>query len=157
MDTFKPPYAPEFDRLLGKLAQHTGNADAEANQKLLHTIFRFIRRHASFEEAIKFNDMLPLPLKALFLDGWNIKLSGNQPIKNIDELAEAVVKYSDDTISSPTEARQSFRKVIAFLSGFTTRNQMQESLSFLPPEFRSLLMKDPDLHYARPDTCVWLS
>jgi len=155
MDTL--PYAPELDRLLGKLAQHTGNSDAEANQKLLQTIFRFIRRYASFEEAIKFNDMLPLPLKALFLDGWNIKLSGNKSVKNIDELAEAVVKYSDDTISSPAEARQSFRKVIAFLSGFTTRNQLQASLSFLPTEFRSLLMKDPDLHYARPDTCVWLS
>jgi uncharacterized protein (DUF2267 family) len=157
MDTLKSPYAPEFDRLLGKLAQHTGNPDTKANQRLLQTIFRFIRGHASFEDAIKFNDVLPLPLKALFLDGWNVKLSSNKPVKNIDELAEAVVKYSDNTIKSPAEARQSFRKVIAFLSGFTTRNQLQESLSFLPSEFRSLLMKDPDLHYARPDTCVWLS
>ena len=157
MDTIKSPLVAEFDRLLGKLALHTGNPDTKANRKILQTVFRVIRRHASFEEAIKFNDMLPLPLKALFLDGWNIKPSNNKSLKSMDEFAEAMVKHGGKTITSPIEARQTFRQVLAFLGSFTTHNQMQNSLSFLPADFRSLLMKDPDMHYARPDTCVWLS
>lgn len=157
MKAIESPFAAELDRLLGKLAQYTGYPDYNTNRKYLQTIFRVIREHASFEEAIKFNDMLPLPLKALFLDGWNIQLARYQPFKSIDDLAEAVVEYSDHAVGSPTEARQLLRKVLTFLSQFTSPNQMSEGLSFLPVEFRSLLLRDPDIRYARPDTCIWLS
>lgn len=157
MKAIESPFAAELDRLLGKLAQHTGYPDPDTNRKYLQTIFRVIRKHASFEEAIKFNDMLPLPLKALFLDGWNIQLARHKPLRSIDDLAESVVEYSNHAVGSPTEARQLLRKVLTFLSQFTSPNQMGESLSFLPVGFRSLLMKDPDLKYARPDTCIWLS
>lgn len=156
MTTSEAPLTTELSQLLHQLAIHIGYSDS-ASAHHLQTIFRVIRQHSSFENAIKFNDMLPLPLKALFLDEWHTLHEVGKPFKSTNQLALAVVQESNGTIHSSDEARQLIRKVLTFLGQLASPQQMKEGLSFLPSEFRSLLVRDPSLKYAYSDACIWLS
>ncbi|WKN43861.1 DUF2267 domain-containing protein [Tunicatimonas pelagia] len=157
METSEAHSSHDLDDLLNKLSLHTGHSDLAENYHHLKVIFDVIRQHASFEEAVKFNEMLPLPFKAIFLDGWQISSRESRSFKSIDQVAEIVVRQSDHTLSTVTEARQLLRKVFTFLGQQTSPGQMREGLSFLPSEFRALLLQDPNLRYTYSDTCIWLS
>ncbi|MEM9834336.1 MAG: DUF2267 domain-containing protein [Bacteroidota bacterium] len=147
----------ELNSLLKNLSQHTGYPEPSENYQYLKIIFDVIRQHSTFEESIKFNEMLPLPLKAIFLDGWHIP-SGDVPrFENMNHLAQIVVERSNHSISSIAQARQLLRKVFAFLGQYATPTQRRDGFSFLPSEFRVLLLQDPGLKYAYSDTCIWLS
>lgn len=157
MKKTEPSFVAEQDRMLQKLSEYAGHSDPDLTRQNLMSVFRVIRTHASFEHSLQFIEILPLPFKMLFLDEWRIQASATQSLRSIDEFAEAVVRSSHNLIATPTEARQLLYKVFTFLGQFSTRTQMQSGLSFLPPEFRALLITDPTLKYQYSDTCIWLS
>ncbi len=157
METSNTHPSYDLDYLLNKFSLHTGNSDPTENYQYLKVVFDVIRQNTSFEEAIKFNDMLPLPFKAIFLDGWHISYGTNPSLNNINQLAEMMMAKSGQRLSNAAEARQLLRKVFAFLGQLTSPSQIKEGLSFLPEEFRSLVLQDPGFRYAYSDTCIWLS
>ncbi|MEQ9440900.1 MAG: DUF2267 domain-containing protein [Cyclobacteriaceae bacterium] len=151
------PFVAELDQLLHKLTLSTGYADSRTLQKHLKFVFQVIRERVSFEESIKFIDLLPISFKALFLDEWHIHTTSPKPLQGMDDFAQAIVQASGHMIASPTEARQLLRQVFTFFGQFASPDQMKEGLAFLPQEFHSLLMNDPSLKYSYSDTCIWLS
>ena len=147
----------ELDHLLNKLSLHTGCADLAENYQYLKVTFDVIRKYTSFEDAIKFNEILPLPFKAIFLDGWQVSSGKKKSFESIDQMAEKIVQHSDGSIATTTEARRVLRKVFALLGQLTSSHQRVEGFSVLPKEFRSLLSQDPGSRFAYSDACIWLS
>ena len=156
MKNLKLNSSTELDSLHQQLSAHTGYTSPTDNYRHLKIIFDVIRQYSSFEEAIKFNEILPLPFKAIFLDAWHIPSGDRQSFESIEQLAEVIAQHEYSDLST-ADARQLLRKVFTFLGYFTPPKRMQEGLSFLPSEFRSLLLHDPSLRYAYSDTCIWLS
>nr|WKN36891.1 DUF2267 domain-containing protein [Tunicatimonas sp. TK19036] len=157
MKTSEHNFIAELDRILGKLASDLGDIPPRTAHKYLKTIFLVIRQRAYFEESLKFIEILPVPVKAMFLDGWQIQEIAPRPFRNMDDFAETVVRSSNRAIANPLQARQLLRKVFTFFGQLTSQEQMKEGLSFLPNDFHALLMSDPSLKYQYSDTCIWLS
>lgn len=122
------------------------------------TVFRVVRDRASFEQSLRFLEMLPLPLKVIFLNDWHITPHAPDPIHSLDEWAEAVQRAERRyPLRSRAEARRAVRAVVEALHAQVDSDRLYDSLSFVSPELRDQLLGSRSNGYHYHDTCIWLS
>ena len=154
-----PAYSAQLDELIRDVAQRANYPnDDERALSHLRTVFRVVRNRTSFEQSLRFLEMLPVPMKAIFLNDWHIVPQAPAPIRTIDELADEVCKHEKQhLIRDRAEARRILRAIFTVLSRNTSRDAISDGLSFVSPETRAQLIKDHRERYHYSDTCIWLS
>ena len=102
--------------------------------------------------------MLPVALKAVFLNDWHIAPRAPVPISSLDELAEAVRQQEQNhTMRDQAEALRVVRAIFDELASIVSPNTLLEGLDFLPASARSQLVGSSPATYQYSDTCIWLS
>ena len=147
------------DELIHDIAQRA-HYDDDDERALSHirTVFRVIRHRASFEQSLRFLEMLPMPFKAIFLNDWHIALQPPAPITNMDEFADEMLRYEQQHVMPDrTEARRVLRAIFGGLSHTVGSDLLRNSLDFVTLEVRAQLLEDQPERYHYADTCIWLS
>lgn len=154
-----PPPSASIAELISDIAQQADCPhDDERILSHLRTIFRVIRTRASFEQALRFLEMLPLPLKVTFLNDWHIVPHPSRPIESLDEWADEIQRNEQQhPIHDREEARRVLRAIFSVLNRKVNKDTLYRSLSFVSPEVRAQLTEAPSERYHYSDTCIWLS
>lgn len=154
-----PNYLSQLDEFIRKVARRANYFnDDERALSHLRTVFRVVRNRSSFEQSLRFLEMLPVALKVVFLNDWHITPRAPAPINSLDELAEAVRQHEQNhTMRDREEALRVLRAVFAELASTCSPDALRDGLSFLPLSVRSQLVEAPAATYQYSDTCIWLS
>lgn len=157
--TQSSPYATQLDELIHKVAQRANYPnDDERALSHLRTVFRVVRNRASFEQSLRFLEILPVSLKAIFLNDWHIVPQSPVLITSIDEFADEVCQREQQhLIRDRAEARDILRGVFGVLSQYASGDTLHDGLSFIAPDVRDQLVKAQPERYHYADTCIWLS
>ena len=154
-----PKYSEQLDAFIRKVA-HRANYFNDDERALSHlrTVFRVVRNRSSFEQSLRFLEMLPVALKVIFLNDWHIAPRTPTPISSLDELADAVRQHErNHTMRDQAEALRVLRAIFDELASIVSPDSLHEGLSFLPASARSQLVRSSSATYQYSDTCIWLS
>ena len=155
------PTRSSSDELVQAIARQVNCADDDERiLSHLRTVFRVIRNRASFEQSLRFLEMLPMPFKITFLNDWHIVPHAPSLIRSLDEWADEVLRHEQlHPMQNRTEARRILLAIFAVLGKTIDRDTLHGSLGFVAPEVRIQLLKEQDQpeRYQYADTCIWLS
>ena len=159
LPTQPSPYAAQLDELIHEVAQQANYPnDDERALSHLRTVFRVVRNRTSFEQSLRFLEILPVSLKAIFLNDWHIVPQSPTPIRSMNDFADEVCQHEQQhLIRDQTEARAILRAIFTVLSQHASGDALHDGLSFIAPEVRDQLTKDHPERYHYADTCIWLS
>ena len=152
-----PKYSAQLDAFIRKVAQRANYVnDDERALSHLRTVFRVVRNRSSFEQSLRFLEMLPVALKIIFLNDWRIAPRAPFPINSLDELADAVRQHEQNhPMRDQAESVGVLRAIFAELASIVSPDSLHEGLGFLPASARSQLVSTATYQYS--DTCIWLS
>ena len=152
-----PRYSAQLDEFIHKVARRANYSnDDERALSHLRTVFRVVRNRSSFEQSLRFLEMLPVALKVIFLNDWHITPRAPVPIGSLDELADAVRQHEQNhPVRNQEEALRVLRAIFDELASLVSYDTMHDGLDFLPASARSQLVGTPPYQYS--DTCIWLS
>ncbi len=153
-----PKYSAQLDEFIRKVAQRANYFnDDERALSHLRTVFRVVRNRSSFEQSLRFLEMLPVALKVIFLNDWHIVPGAPVPVSGLDELADAVLQHERSHIMrDQAEALRVLRAIFNELASIVSPDALHEGLSFLPASARFQLVGSAAT-YQYSDTCIWLS
>ena len=154
-----PSARPSVKELIEDIA-HQANCPDDDERILSHlrTVFRVVRARASFEQSLRFLEMLPLSLKVTFLNDWHIVPHPARPIESLDEWADEVLQHEQQHVMhDQDEARRMLRAIFTVLGRKISSDSLRRSLSFVAPEVVDQLVNPPQERYHYSDTCIWLS
>lgn len=159
LSTPSPPYIAQLDELIHEVAQRANYPnDDERALSHLRSVFRVVRNRTSFEQSLRFLEMLPVPLKAIFLNDWHIVPQRPSSIHSLDDFADEVQQHErQHTIRDRNEARQVLQAVFTVLRRHTTSDALHNGLSFISSDVRTQLLQESPMRYHYADTCIWLS
>jgi uncharacterized protein (DUF2267 family) len=154
-----PRYSAQLDEFIRKVAYRANYFnDDERALSHLRTVFRVVRNRSSFEQSLRFLEMLPVALKVVFLNDWHIAPRAPAPIRSLDELAEAVRQHEQHhTMRDQAEALRVVRAIFDELASIVSPDTLLDGLDFLPASARAQLVVPPPAAYQYSDTCIWLS
>ncbi len=152
-------YSSQLDAFIRKVA-HRANYFNDDERALSHlrTVFRVVRNRSSFEQSLRFLEMLPVALKIIFLNDWHIAPRAPVPISSLDELADAVRQHERNHIMRDrAEALRVLRAIFDELATVVSSDTLHDALGFLPASARNQLVGSSTATYQYSDTCIWLS
>ena len=89
-----PSYAHELQRLLRQSNQSLAgllSVNPDLAFRMVQAILHTIRNQFDFEQSLRFLNQLPLSLKALYIDHWDIQEEATQ-LETLDELVDEIEK-----------------------------------------------------------------
>ena len=154
-----PQYSAQLDGFIRKVAYRANYFnDDERALSHLRTAFRVVRNRSSFEQSLRFLEMLPVALKAVFLNDWHITPRAPAPISSLEELADAVRQHEQNhPMRDRAEALRVLRAIFDELANVVPPETLHEGLGFLPASARNQLVEPSATGYQYLDTCIWLS
>lgn len=129
----------------------------------LKDIFGIIRNRLAFAESLEFINLLPLPLKAIYLDGWHIGENTSVQLHSMEELIDEIIANRTEENnwyhSNRDELRNILHTVFQLIGAHVVAAEVGASVSFLPKDMQYFLMQNhiEIENSADTDTSIWLS
>lgn len=135
-------YVIKGNEFLHHLEANLGTEDRAHAARILRSTFHVLRNHLSIEESLQLVAQLPMAIKSVFVDGWNIKdhYRINTTEDFIIEIIEAEGKAAWRDFSSPDEIIESVRAVIETLRLYVSEQEIEQALNTLPQRVRKNLI-----------------
>lgn len=125
-------------------------------------IFSVMRNCISFEDSLEFINLLPLPFKAIYLNGWHIGNASHTKINSLEELIDEITAspfvHEGWYNSNRDDLREILKALFDVIGNYIGRNIEKPELSFLPNDIQYFI-----LHYhteadnSSSETSIWLS
>lgn len=129
----------------------------------LKDVFGIIRSRFSFEDSLEFINLLPLPLKAIYLDGWHIGESQPTQLHSMEEFIDEIVanqpKENNWYNSNRDEVRNVLRHIFQIIGSYIAESEMEAKVSFLPQDMQYFLIHS-NTGIENPvytESSIWLS
>ncbi len=139
-------YAVKGNEFLNSLAFELGGKNyKESAARLTRCVFRVLRNCLTPEESLELLAQLPMALKAVYVDGWQLPKRNAHPRREEDFISlvmkeDGLAAYRD--FSNEADARQSVKIFFGVLGNYVSGGQMREMIGVLPSGIRSLLEDD---------------
>ena len=153
-----PPALSLPNEFIGHISQYTtGTREPEQIVAHVRAVFGVIRQRASFEQSIRFLEILPIPLKVVFLSDWHIVPHAPSPLRSVDEWADEMLRLAyQPALKDREEAQGILLAVFRMLDEHVGGDTLRRGMSFVAPEVLSQLLDHPE-HYHYADACSCLS
>lgn len=143
---------------------HRPNEPEKALQAL-KSVFGVIRSRCTFEESLQFLDLLPLSLKAVYLDGWHIGVNTPEQLHSMEELMDDVIASEPAESNWYNSSREELRnavsaifKIIGSYAAYTELPESQEKVGYLPMDMQQYFRKgNLNIENSYAETSIWLS
>jgi uncharacterized protein (DUF2267 family) len=152
-----------LDELVLQVASQMGQPeDLNCASSAIDAVLRAVRNRLSFEQSIKFLNLLPLPFKAVYIKDWNVNDHVPDRIDSMQDFIDEVHRLAPDLCSDRYKDNSVFKKAIKSVFkviGLHVSNQdLKKELLFLPDDLRIYLEAEGvSLKSNTLDTSIWLS
>ena len=150
------------DELMLQVAHQLKNVESiEDAKRITGMVLRAIRNRLHFESSLRFLNLLPLPLKAIYVDGWKLQDNTPHALETIKDLIDEMMQSQN--LFSPTQrdaknAMEAIQAVFRVVSLHVSRHEFEMMLELMSPAVKQdLENKTYPFFYDSPDTSVWLS
>ena len=136
-------YATEGNTFLKEYAKELEiSEDPEKAGRVLSAILHGLRSIISIEESLQFMAQLPMFLKAVYVNGWNIKMKKNR-VKDMEGLIELIKSFSGKTASYDFEsddiAEDYIYATFFILRKYVSSGEMEDIRDELPKKLKGLI------------------
>lgn len=135
-------YLMKGNEFLNILAEKLGDVnDRDRAARILRSVFHVLRNHLTIEESMHVLSQLPMALKGVYVEGWNIhKVS--ERVRSVEDLANEVIKEEGNVawrdFSNLEEVIQAVRAVAETLMHYVSSGEMKEASGTLPKGLRKI-------------------
>ncbi len=150
------------DELMLQVAHQLKNVESiEDAKRITGMVLRAIRNRLSFENSLRFLNLLPLPLKAIFVDGWSLQDNAPHALETTNDLLDEMMQSQNLFTPSARDTRNAMEAVYAVfrvISLHVSRHEFEMMLELMSPALKQELESKTYPHFNdSPDTSVWLS
>jgi uncharacterized protein (DUF2267 family) len=136
-------YATEGNTFLKEYAKELEiSEDPEKAGRVLSAILHGLRSIISIEESLQFMAQLPMFLKAVYVNGWNIKMKKNR-VKDMEGFIELIKSFSGKTASYDFEsddiAEDYIYATFFILRKYVSSGEMEDIRDELPKKLKGLI------------------
>lgn len=133
-------YAMKGNEFLNSLAKRLGNEDdRDRAARILRSVFHVLRNHLTVEESMHLIAQLPMALKGVYVEGWNIHKTGEK-VKTLEELANEVIREEGNVawrdFSNLDEVIAAVKAVAETMTEYVSGGQLQDMTGTLPKGLR---------------------
>ena len=138
------PYATERNTFLKEYAKEMNMAkDPDRAGRIFTAIMHALRDILPLEESLQFNAQLPMFLKAVYVNGWNIKKK-KPNIKHMDQFLDLVRTHDwpaevNDFEYNDEIAERYVDTTFIYLLKYITLGEMEDIRSDLPKDLKSTI------------------
>jgi len=165
MNTFQKldKHAIYLNELVIQVASEMGRpVDKAYASRAVEAVLRSVRNRLSFEQSVKFLDLLPLPFKAVYIKDWNIQDHVPDRIDTMNDFIQEVCDNAPELCGSdyknPEKIKKAIRAVFKVLGLHVSKADLEKELSFLPQDLRLYLEAEGvSLKSNAMLTSIWLS
>jgi uncharacterized protein (DUF2267 family) len=137
-------YVDEGNRFINRLAEALGNAsDKDHASRVSVAVLHAIRDRIKPEESMHLIAQLPMMLKAVYVDGWNITREPADA-KTIEEFLNEVREHAPRSAArdfgNDQQARDNVKAFFSVLRGYVDEGEMADLCAQLPAGVRELIV-----------------
>jgi len=136
--------AADGNAFIAEIAVALETTDQEKAGRILRSVLRALRNRLTVEESFEFIDQLPLAVKAVYVEGWKVKLNPSK-LKHIEDFRKEV--YNEDELSAANDfdhdgaVNEAVKAVFQVLSKYIDAAQIDNVMDAIP----AALYGSPDL------------
>jgi uncharacterized protein (DUF2267 family) len=135
-------YAEKGKSFLKEVANELGTDDLDRAGRMLRSVLRALRNRLTIEESFHLIGQLPMMLKAIYVDGWKVRMEPGHD-RHIEEFRKEVIKEDDlaalKDFNSEGTVDEAIKAVIKVLSRHVSAAEIEEVLNALPGALRLIL------------------
>ncbi len=140
MDFYK--YADKGNEILHEVAEELGFPnDHKLAMRLLRSVLHVLRDRLTIEESFHMIAQLPLVIKGLYVEGWNIHKEHKKP-KNIGDFIKEVIKndypVGHHDVTGTKDGQNAIMAVFKVLKKHVSEGEIQDMIAVMPDELRPL-------------------
>lgn len=132
----------EGNSFIAEIALALETNDQEKAGRILRSVLRALRNRLTVEESFEFIAQLPLAIKAVYVDGWKVKLNPSK-LKHIEDFRKEV--YNEDELSAANDfdhdgaVDEAIKAVFQVLSKYIDAAEIDNVLDAIPAALRASL------------------
>jgi uncharacterized protein (DUF2267 family) len=138
-------YAVEGNEFLSDLLQETGLQNRDKLERMLIAFFRTLRHHLTLQENFQLIAQLPMALKSLYIDQWDIDASYKR-VRTLKgfmiEMMEADAASGWHDFHNQNEAIKIARKIFRVMSEYLSVGELNDVGSILPPHLQEFFKEE---------------
>lgn len=138
-------YAAKGKSLVSEVAKELKTDDTDRAGRMLRCVLRALRNRLTVEESFQFLSQLPMAIKAVYVDGWKVRMNPSK-IKHIEDFRTEVMKEDDFAALKDFyyegAVDEAIKAVFKVLSRHVTAAEIHHVLNSLPAEIRYELEGD---------------
>jgi uncharacterized protein (DUF2267 family) len=133
-------YAAKGNEFLNKLAARLGDEENRARAgRILRCVLRALRNRLTIEESLQLLAQLPMAIKGVYVDEWQISHHVNR-IKTIEEFGEEVMREDGFAawrdFSTIKEALDAIEAVMKTLADYVSAGELHDVINQFPQEIQ---------------------
>lgn len=134
-------YAARGNEMLNALSEEL-HVPPEKSLRILRSVLHAIRDHLTVAESMQALSQLPMILKAVYVDQWNV--SRQQPrihhvSQFLDEIREHDKGMSGYDFGNNESAQKAVRTVLKVLSYYISEGEFQDLIAVMPEEIKKFM------------------
>ncbi len=135
-------YAAKGKAFVAEVATALNTDDQEKAGRMLRCVLRALRNRLTVEESFQFISQLPMAIKAIYVDGWKVKLNPSK-IKHIEDFRTEVMKEDDFAALKDFDhdgaVDEAIKAVFVVLAKHISPGEVEHVLNALPAALRATL------------------
>ncbi|TVR80576.1 MAG: DUF2267 domain-containing protein [Chitinophagaceae bacterium] len=137
-------YSAKGNEFINALAKELGDSkDRERAGRVLRAVLHTLRDRISPDESLHLISQLPMYVKAIYVDGWNIKYSKSgqkNTLKDfIADLREKSGKLAEIDFGTVEEAEKAIKAVSKVMRQYVSKGEMDDVRAMLSDQLKHLL------------------
>jgi uncharacterized protein (DUF2267 family) len=141
-------YAPEANKFLKEVAEELGQPDdTDHAYRVMKSVFHTMRDILTPEESLHLIAQLPLPIKGLYVDGWQLQVKDR--IRSMPAFLQALREKSDRSagrdFGNDETAKRHTKCVLNVVKRHVATGEVQHMIDQFPMELAELWLSDEKL------------
>jgi uncharacterized protein (DUF2267 family) len=134
-------YAHEGNKFINRIADEMGYPkDHELAFRITRAVFRALRDRITVEESMHLISELPMALKAVYVEGWDITRRRTTYTTKQDMLVDIIGQLQTGLLDFAFEPEEKVKAVFHVLRDSISEGEIQHIISQLNPEMAELLV-----------------
>jgi uncharacterized protein (DUF2267 family) len=142
-------YAQEGNRFINELASNLGYPDdRDRTARVLRAVFNTMRDMLPAAENMQLSAQLPMMLKAVYLQGYDLRLSEDKPRRMDEFLAEVkrnCGRTAEHDFGTDADVGNAVRTVFHTLRQYISSGEMEDIVTNLPKDMKHII-SPPVIH-----------
>ena len=135
-------YAAKGKSFVAEVAKELNTDDQDKSGRIMRSVLRALRNRLTIEESFQFISQLPMAIKAVYVDGWKVRLNPSK-LKHIEDFRTEVIREDDIAALKDFDhdgaVDEAIKAVFVVLARHISPGEIEHVLNALPVALRATL------------------